>query len=370
MRSFYIHEQRDWPRLHWNGESLSARLADVRHRQGRLLGRIGDLGFELRCEAVLSTLVGDVVKSSDIEGEILGTVPVRSSVARRLGMDAGGMGRADRDVEGVVEMTLDATRNYDQPLTVERLYGWHSSLFPTGRSGMKWIRVGAWRDSDSDPMQVVSGPAGRERVHFEAPPAARLDAEMETFLEWFEAPPDTDPVLVAGLAHLWFVTIHPFEDGNGRIARVVADMALARSEGSSQRFYSMSSQIRAERNAYYEVLERTQRGTTDVTEWMDWFLACLGRSIDSAHKALAGVLAKARFWERAAGFSLNDRQRLVLNRLLDGFEGKLTTSKWAKLAKCSQDTALRDIAILIDHGVLVRNPGGGRSTSYRLAAES
>ena len=369
MRRMYIHEQGDWPRLHWDREAVVDALADVRHRQGRLIGRMEALGFDLQREAVLSTLVGDVVKSSDIEGEIIGTVPVRSSVARRLGMDAGGMRRADRDVEGVVEMTLDATQHYDQPLTAERLYGWHSSLFPTGRSGMKRIRVGAWRGSDSDPMQVVSGPAGRERVHFEAPPAARLDAEMGAFLDWFEAPAETDAVLKAGLAHLWFVTIHPFEDGNGRIARAVADMALARSERSPHRFYSMSSQIRAERNAYYEVLERTQRGTTDVSEWMGWFLGCLGRSIENSAAALGGVLGKARFRERAAGLSLNERQRLVLNRLLDGFEGKLTTSKWAKLAKCSQDTALRDIAFLVAHGLLARNPGGGRSTSYGLATD-
>ena len=362
-----IHEQPDWPRLHWEREAVVDALADVRHRQGRLIGRMEALGFDLRREAVLGTLVEDVIKSSDIEGEKLDAGQVRSSVARRLGMDAGGIGRADRDVEGVVEMMLDATRRYDEPLTTERLFDWHASLFPTGRSGMRRITVGAWRGSGSDPMQVVSGPAGRERVHFEAPPAARLDVEMGAFLERFEAPTEADPVLEAGLAHLWFVTIHPFDDGNGRIARAVADMALARSEGSFQRFYSMSSQIRAERNAYYEVLERTQRGTTDVTEWMGWFLGCLGRSIESSATALAGVLAKARFRERAAGFSVNARQRLVLNRLLDGFEGKLTTSKWAKLAKCSQDTALRDIAFLVDHGVLVRNPGGGRSTSYGLA---
>ena len=366
----FIHEQSDWPRLHWNDEALAALLADVRHRQGRLIGRMEALGFDLQREAVLGTLVEDVVKSSDIEGERLDAGQVRSSVARRLGMDAGGVGRADRNVEGVVEMMLDATRRYEAPLTAERLFDWHASLFPTGRSGMRRITVGAWRRSDSDPMQVVSGPAGRERVHFEAPAAAGLGAEMKAFLEWFEAPAEVDPVVQAGLAHLWFVTIHPFDDGNGRIARAVADMALARSEGSSQRFYSMSSQIRTERNAYYEVLERTQRGTTDVTEWMGWFLACLGRSIDNATTALAGVLAKARFRQRAAGLSLNDRQRLVLNRLLDGFEGKLTTSKWAKLAKCSQDTALRDIAFLIDRGVLVRNPGGGRSTSYDLLMDT
>lgn len=366
----WIHQQPDWPRLHWNDEALATVLADVRHRQGRLIGRMEALGFDLQREAVLGTLVEDVVKSSDIEGEKLDAGQVRSSVARRLGMDVGGVGRADRDVEGVVEMMLDATRRYDEPLTAERLWDWHASLFPTGRSGMRRITVGAWRNSASDPMQVVSGTVGRERVYFEAPAAARLDGEMGAFLNWFEASTGTDPVLKAGLAHLWFVTIHPFDDGNGRIARAVADMALARSERSSQRFYSMSSQIRAERNAYYDILERTQRGTTDVTVWMDWFLACLGRSIDNAGTILAGVLAKSRFWERAAGLALNDRQRRVLNRLLDGFEGKLTTSKWAKLAQCSQDTALRDIAFLIDHGVLVRNPGGGRSTSYGLATDS
>ena len=370
MRRIYIHERSDWPRLHWNHEALVDVLADVRHRQGCLIGRMEALGFDVRREAVLGTLVEDVVKSSDIEGEKLDARQVRSSVARRLGMDAGGMGRADRAVEGVVEMMLDATRRYDELLTAERLFDWHASLFPTGRSGMRRITVGAWRESSSDPMQVVSGPAGRERVHFEAPSAARVDAEMQAFLDWFEAPADIDPVLKAALAHLRFVTVHPFDDGNGRIARAVADMALARAEGSSQRFYSMSSQIRAERNAYYDVLERTQRGETDVTEWMGWFLVCLGRSIDNAGTALAGVLAKARFWERASGFSLNERQRLVLNRVLEGFEGKLTTSKWAKLAKCSQDTALRDITCLVDHGILVRNPGGGRSTSYGLVTDT
>ena len=284
-------------------------------------------------------------------------------------MDAGGVGRADRDVEGVVEMMLDATRRYDEALTAERLCDWHASLFPTGRSGLRRITVGAWRDGDADPMQVVSGPAGRERVHFEAPPAAALAAETQAFLDWFEAPSELDPVLAAGLAHFWFVTIHPFDDGNGRIARAVADMALARSERSSQRFYSMSSQIRAERKAYYGVLERTQRGTTDVTGWMDWFLACLGRSIESSATSLSAVLAKARFWERAAGVAVNERQRRVLNRLLYGFEGKLTTSKWAKLARCSQDTALRDITFLVARGMLARNPGGGRSTSYELVTE-
>ncbi len=370
MRRIYIHEQPDWPRLHWKHEALVDALADVRHRQGRLLGHMENLGFDLRREAVLGTLVEDVVKSSDIEGEKLDAAEVRSSIARRLGMDAGGAAQADRDVEGVVELMLDATRRYDQPLTTERLFDWHVSLFPTGRSGMRRIAVGRWRGTQADPMQVVSGPIGRERVHFEAPSAARVDAEMRAFLHWFETPADADPVLRAGLAHFWFVTVHPFEDGNGRIARAVADMALARSEESSQRFYSMSSQIRAERAAYYDVLEHTQRGTTDVTDWMTWFLACLGRSVDAAGTALAAVLAKARFWERAGGLALNERQRRVLNRVLDGFEGRLTTSKWARLARCSQDTALRDITILVDHGLLARNPGGGRNTNYRLVTDA
>jgi Fic family protein len=285
-------------------------------------------------------------------------------------MDIGGLEPADRHVEGAVEMMLDATRRYDQPLTDERLFAWHASLFPTGRSGMTRIRAGAWRDDGSGPMQVVSGPMGKEHVHFEAPKAERLDREMEAFLDWFEADSGADPVLKAGLAHLWFVTVHPFDDGNGRIARAIADMALARSESSPQRFYSMSAQVRQERKAYYDILEDTQNGTMDVTPWMEWFLGCLGRAIDGAETALGAILAKARFWERIRGAALNERQRLVLNRLLDGFEGKLTTSKYAKLAKCSQDTALRDILLLIEQGVFVRNPDGGRSTSYSLVCDN
>jgi Fic family protein len=282
-------------------------------------------------------------------------------------MDIGVLRPADRNVEGVVEMMLDATRHYDQPLSSERLLAWHASLFPTGRSGMTKIRAGAWREDSTGPMQVVSGPIGKEHVHFVAPKAGRLDAETRRFLDWFETDSAIDPVLKAGMAHLWFVTIHPFDDGNGRIARAIADLALARSENSPQRFYSMSAQIRQERNAYYDILEETQRGTMDITGWMDWFLGCLGRAIDGAQTTLSAVLAKARFWERVHGVPLNDRQRLVLNRLLDGFEGKLTTSKYAKLAKCSQDTALRDILPLVKRGILVLNPEGGRSTSYALA---
>ena len=362
----YIHELSDWPRFEWDLERLAEPLAAVRYRQGRLIGHMEGLGFNLRQEAVLQTLTADVLKSSEIEGEKLDEEQVRSSIARRLGMDIGALRPADRNIEGVVEMMLDATRHYDQPLTTERLFSWHAALFPMGYSGMSKIRVGAWRDDSTGPMAVVSGPFGKEHVHFAAPKAARLEGEMAAFLDWFNTNADIDPVLKAGLAHLWFVTIHPFEDGNGRIARTITDMALARSENSSQRFYSMSAQIRQERPAYYNILERTQKGTMDITPWMDWFLGCLGRAVDGAQATLGAVLAKARFWDALVGVALNERQRLVLNRLLDGFEGNLTTSKYAKLAKCSQDTAARDILPLVERGILVRNPEGGRSTSYAL----
>lgn len=362
----YIYELADWPRFRWKNEVLAKPLAEVRHRQGLLVGHMGALGFDLRQEAVLQTLTADVLKSSEIEGEKLDAEQVRSSIARRLGMDVGGLKAADRNVEGVVEMMLDATRHYDQPLTADRLFAWHAALFPTGRSGMRKIRVGAWRDDNGGRMQVVSGPMGKERVHFEAPAAPRVDKDMNAFLDWFNANSDIDLVMKAGLAHLWFVSVHPFDDGNGRIARAIADMALARSENSAQRFYSMSTQIRQERNAYYEILERTQKADMDVTPWLEWFLACLGRAIDGAQTVLRGVLDKAKFWERIRGVVINDRQRLVLNKLLDGFEGKLTTTKYAKLTKSSPDTALRDMTYLVDKGVLVRSSEGGRSTSYTL----
>ncbi len=364
----YIHELPDWPKFRWDGGRLAAPLAAARHLQGRLVGQMEALGFRVREEAVLRTLTEDVLKSSDIEGEKLDADQVRSSVARRLGIDIGGLQPADRHVEGVVEMMLDATQHYDQPLTAERLFGWHASLFPTGRNGMHRITVGAWRDDRTAPMQVVSGPVGRERVHFEAPVAERLEEEMRRFLKWFNSDTTTEPVLKAALAHLWFVTIHPFDDGNGRIARAIADMSLARSEGSSQRFYSMSAQIREERGEYYRILEQTQRGTMDVTAWMEWFLACLTRAIEGAQAALSGVIKKARYWEKLRDVPLNDRQRLVINKLLEGFEGKLTTSKWGALTKSSTDTALRDIQQLVERGVLVRSPARGRSTSYSLAS--
>ena len=364
----YIYNLPNWPRFHWDRERLTEQLSVVRHEQGRLLGRMEALGFKLRQEAVLKTLTEDVLKSSEIEGEQLDAEQVRSSIARRLGMDIGGLKSVDRNVEGIVEMMLDATGHYERPLTAERLFGWHASVFPTSRSGMRRIGAGTWRDDSSGPMQVVSGAIGRERVHFEAPVAGKLNREMQVFLNWFDENTAADWVAKAGLAHLWFVTIHPFDDGNGRIARAITDMALARSEKSAQRFYSMSAQIRQDRDAYYDVLETTQKGAMDITPWMEWFLGCLRRAIEGAQATLATVLAKARFWETFADFSINNRQRLVVNRLLDGFEGKLTTSKWAKLAKCSHDTALRDILALVERGILVRNPEGGRSTSYELAS--
>jgi Fic family protein len=363
----YLWQQPEWPTLTWDNQSLSTLLARVSRKQGRLLGKMEALGFELRDEAHLRTLTEDVIKSSEIEGEELERDQVRSSIARRLGMDVAGLIRSDRNVDGVVEMMLDATSNFGDPLTEERLYGWHAALFPTGRRGMQRIKIGEWRDDSEGPMQVVSGPMGRERVHYEAPPAARVPNEITEFLRWFEKPGDTDPLLISGLAHLWFVTIHPFDDGNGRIARAIADMALARSEDSPKRFYSLSAQIRLERKDYYSTLEWTQKGEVDVTRWQTWFLECFERALDGASETLSAVMTKARFWERFAKAAINDRQIKVLNSVLDGFEGKLTSSKWAKLAKCSQDTAGRDIADLIEKGALTKDAGGGRSTSYSLA---
>lgn len=362
----YIHDSEDWPTFSWDEGAISDQLAAVSRRQGRLIGRMESLGFELREEAVLQTLTQDVLKSSEIEGEILDADQVRSSIARRLGMDIGALAPADRNVEGVVEMMLDATQKYDEPLTQDRLFAWHSALFPTGRSGMTKIIVGGWRDDGDGPMQVVSGPVGRERVHYEAPAAQRVQAEIDRFLEWFNGAPGVDAVLIAAVAHLWFVTIHPFEDGNGRSARAIADMALARSEGSRQRFYSMSAQIRVERKAYYDMLERTQKGELNITPWIIWFLECLNRAFDGAEVTLAAVLRKASYWETHAAQPINHRQRKILNALLDGFEGKLTSSKYAAITKSSQDTASRDISDLIARDMLVKDAAGGRSTSYSL----
>ncbi|MGP8100937.1 MAG: Fic family protein [Candidatus Cybelea sp.] len=363
----YIHEREDWPRFRLDQESLAAKLATARHLQGRLIGRMERLGFPLRAEATLRSLTEEILKSNEIEGEHLNKEQVRSSVARRLGIDIGALAPTDRNIEGVVEMMLDATQKYDEPLTKTRLIRWHAALFPTGYSGINKISVGAWRKDLGGPMQVVSGPYGRERVHYEAPAAPRVNEEMVTFLRWLNASDGTDLVIKSGIAHLWFVTIHPFDDGNGRIARALTDLLLARSEKTSQRFYSMSAQIQAERNEYYRLLEATQKGNLDITPWMSWFLDCLGRAFENAASVSAAALAKAQFWERHREAELNARQRLMVNKLLDGFDGKLTSGKWATIAKTSTDTALRDIDGLAALGILKRDAAGGRSTSYSLA---
>ncbi len=364
----YIHELTKWPEFTWDMRALAGALAALRHKQGRHLGKMEALGFELRTEASLTALTAEVVKSSAIEGESLDTDEVRSSVARRLGLDVAGLPEPGREVEGIVEIMIDATQNFDQPLTPERLYGWHAALFPTGRSGAGRITVGGLRRGESGPMQVVSGPMGRERVHFQAPDAGRLEDEMERFLAWFNRPPDVDPVLKAAVAHLWFVTIHPFDDGNGRIARAVAEMALSRADGSKDRFYSMSSGIEAERNEYYIQLESAQRGSLDITSWLAWFLGCLDRAVEASDAMLGDVLRKARLWQRINTRPVNERQRTVINRMLEhDWQGHLSTSKYAKLARCSQDTALRDVKELLERDILVKNEGGGRSTSYRMA---
>lgn len=363
----YIHQLYSWPNFTWDVEGLSLLLASVRFKQGKLLGYMEHLGFDLKSEAMLQTLTQDIIKSSEIEGEILDIDQVRSSIARRLGMDIAGLVPSDRDVDGVVEMMLDATQRFQDPLNEERLFGWHASLFPTGRSGMYRIVVGGWRkNTKDDPMQVVSGAWGREKVHFRAPDSDKLPGEMDQFIKWFNREFAIDPILKAAIAHLWFVTVHPFEDGNGRISRAIADMQLARADGISERFYSMSAQIRQERNKYYTVLERTQSGDLDITEWLKWFLECLERAIDASEIVLNAVKRKVKLWMMPVSQTFNDRQRMMLNRLVDGFEGKLTSSKWAKIAKCSQDTAARDIQDLVTKGILIRDQAGGRSTNYLL----
>lgn len=365
----YIWQQPDWPLLQFDLVSLAAQLAQVHRAQGQLMGRMAELGLAEREQATLQVLTQEVIKTSEIEGERLSLDAVRSSIARRLGLDIGALAPSDRHVDGVVDVVLDATRNFDQPLTSERLFGWHAALFPTGYSGRVRITVAAWRNDASGPMQVVSGPVGRERVHFQAPPANTLPAQTEAFLQWFNAAPVGDALIKAGLAHLWLVTLHPFDDGNGRISRAVGDMALARAEGTGRRFYSFSAQIQRERKDYYDQLEATQKGPLDVTPWLRWFLGCLLRAVQGADATLAGVLDKAQFWQRWAGTPMNERQTKVLNRVLDGFEGKLTNAKWAAIGKCSADTALRDINDLLARGVLRRLEGGGRSTGYALCVK-
>ena len=373
--TMWIHQHQSWPNFTWDSEALASRLVDIHRSQSHLLGRMEALGFELRHEASLNTLTSDVVKSSAIEGENLNPEEVRSSVARKLRIETAGVVPVSRDVEGIVEMVLDATHKFAFPLTKSRLFDWHASLFPTERSGMRKITVGAWRTADADPMQVISGAAGKEKVHFEAPEASRLEGEMQKFLDWFNGRSDIrlngqeelDPILKAGIAHLWFVTVHPFEDGNGRIARAIGDMALARADDTKERFYSLSSQIKTEHKEYYNQLESQQRATPDITAWLGWFLDCLGRAVSNSEATIGKVLFKARLWESINQKPVRERQRLVINRMLeDDFEGHMNTSKYAKLAKCSKDTALRDIQELVARDIFIQNPSGGSSTSYHL----
>ena len=365
MKAF-IHQSDDWPNFTWKLDELINLLSEVRNLQGRILGRMESLGFDLRNEATLETLTLDVVKSTEIEGEYLDPGQVRSSIARKLGLEVAGMVESDRNVDGIVEMMLDATQNCFKPLTVERLFDWHAALFPTGRSGMYKITVANWRTDSTGPMQVVSGAMGKEKVHFQAPDSSLLESEMTRFLDWFNTNNELDLVLKAAIAHLWFITIHPFDDGNGRIARALTDMLLAQSDRSTQRFYSMSAQIRIERKQYYEILEKTQKGDLDITDWIKWFLGCLINALKSTDIILNRVLFKADFWNRHAKTVMNERQKKLLNKILDGFEGKLTSSKWAKIAKCSKDTAIRDINDLINKDILKKQEAGGRSTNYVL----
>jgi Fic family protein len=362
----YIYQHRHWPHFTWRHEAILNLLAEARHLQGRLLGRMEALGFDLRNEAQLDTLTLEVLKTSEIEGEVLNSEQVRSSIARKLGIEWAGSVESDRTVDGVVEMMLDATQQCFEPLTPDRLFGWHAALFPFGRSGLYKIQTGEWRTDSAGPMQVVSGPMGKESVHFQAPDAALLESEIHSFLNWFNHERELDLVLKAGIAHLWFVTLHPFEDGNGRITRALTEMLLAQSDKSSERFYSMSAQIRVERKAYYEILEVTQKGDLDITAWLEWFLNCLIRALQSTDAVLVRTIFKSSFWTLHAHQRLNERQKKLLNKMLDGLEGNMTSSKWAKMGKCSKDTAIRDIQDLIEKDILYKAPSGGRSTHYEL----
>ncbi len=359
----YIYQYSNWPNFIWDEKEIQVILGKVRHLQGKIFGQISALGFSIKEETMLSTLTLDVLKSSEIEGELLNYEQVRSSIARRLGLDFAGMVYPDKNVEGVVEMMLDATQNYDKPLDEERLFGWHSALFPTGRSGMYKIDTGCYRKGE---MQIVSGPMGKEKIHYQAPPPEQVKYEMDIFLEWFNSDTKLDLVIKSAIAHFWFIVIHPFDDGNGRIARAISDLLLARSDNSSQRFYSLSNQILLERKKYYDILQKIQHKDGEITEWLIWFLNCLYRALKNTEQTINKVLYKADFWDKHKNTELNSRQRLMLNKLLDGFEGKLKTPKWAKITKCSQDTALRDIKALIEKGILRQEKSGGRSTNYEL----
>ncbi len=362
----YLYNNPNWPILEWNSEKLLPLLSFVRNRQGKLIGKMGALGFELRNEANLEILTQEIIKSTEIEGEFLDREQVRSSIARRLGLDISGLVYSERNVDGIVDLMIDATKNFDKELTKERLFSWHAALFPTGQSGMNKIIAGEWRDDSTGPMQVVSGALGKEKVHYQAPPAALIENEMRLFLDWFNLEQKTDLVLKAAIAHLWFVTIHPFEDGNGRISRAISDMLLAQSDEQSYRFYSMSTQIRKERNSYYDNLEKTQKGGVDITIWLEWFVNSLLHAIENSEKLLEKIIYKHHFWIKYSRINMNSRQMEILNMLMDDFQGVLNTTKWAKIGKCSQDTALRDIQDLIEKGILTKSEQGGRSTNYEL----
>jgi Fic family protein len=370
LKNIYIHEKVNWTNFTWNEKLVSKKLAETRNLQGRLFGKMESLGFDQQDEAVLNTLTLEIVKSSEIEGEILDLEQVRSSIARKLGIELAGAIESERHIDGIVEMMLDATQKYDSPLTKNRLFGWHSALFPTGWSNMYKITVADWRKDTTGPMQVVSGAMGKEKIHFEAPNSDRIDLEIEKFNHWIESENEIDPVLKSAIAHLWFITIHPFEDGNGRITRAITEMLLARSDNSTKRFYSMSSQIRTERKQYYEILEKTQKGNSEITNWILWFLECLKNSFGSTSDVLSKIFTKAEFWKTHSKTIINERQQKMLNKLLDGFDGKLTTSKWGKISKCSQDTALRDIQDLMKKDILQKEKSGGRSTNYELKMPS
>lgn len=362
----FIYQHQDWPEFLVVYNEVGELFTEVTRKQGLLVGRILQMGFRQQEEKLIHVLTEDLVQSSDIEGEKLPSAEVRSSVARRLGFEFPGMVPSDRHVDGMVEMMLDATQENRKALTADRLFRWHAALFPTGYSGTVQVKTGAWRDDRDGPMQVVSGAMGKERVHFQAPPAAIIPDEMDRFLSWFNHPSGLAPVVKAAIAHIWFLTIHPFDDGNGRIARAITDLQLTRAEGVNQRYYSLSAEIRKQRNSYYEILEKTQRGDLDITHWVSWFLQCLNGALDESQKELEGIFQRSRFWERNKAISMNERQTFMVNKLLDDFFGKLTTSKWAKMCKCSPDTALRDMQDLVTKNVLKKEEQGGRSTHYTL----
>lgn len=365
MKSIYIWQQTDWPDFTWDDAKLSYKLGRVRGLQGRLVGRMSALGFDLKNSAMLDALTADITKSSEIEGEILNVDQVRSSVARHLGIEIEGLPEADRYIDGVVQVMIDATQNYMQPLTAERFFNWHAALFPTGRSGVYKITVADWRQG-AEPMQVISGAMGKEKIHYQAPDSDHVPYQMKLFLEWVNGNQKIDPVLKAAIAHLWFVTIHPFDDGNGRISRTITDLFLARADEMPHRFYSMSAEIRKQRKGYYEMLEKTQKGSLDITNWLEWFLDCLEAALLDTEKSISTILQKAAFWDKYRLVSMNERQIKMVNLFWDGFDGKLTSSKWAKITRCSPDTALRDIQDLITKGVFRKTDEGGRSTNYEL----